>query len=528
MTQQLLYCVLVFIATYTLRSYGAIRVVTYNMLSGESNYNSSTLDDKIEVLKAIGDYPYNNIQRPFDILVAQELSDNHIIERYLINGYGSVDGLNDYYGAGTYAYAPGTVIGDGYNYNGMIYNTNTVQLLETICYRATNAPRGTMRYKFKILGYGEDAYIYVFNAHMKAYDNEAGRLARTWEAAYMRWSRSYGGDSLPEGTNIIYAGDFNLIDGGIEDCTFPVGDLSSLGGYDNPWYYLVKQEQFIGATGATFSTTGYGLAVDPSGQTYPRNWNSGCTYRSLHTYDSYYPSTRLDFQLVSEELYDGEGVSFIGPGVGNSIATENSLRPLGNDGTHYCRGRIKDSTSHRYASSLFNYLDAASDHLPVIADYQVPAVMSVSVDMPSDVSPAQQVYATVTVENSANVTAVAGADELNYEIVVLQGGTLIGNSTGTDYPLGNANEHQILLDTSSTGSQTLEIQITSSNHGVVNGTYCQTFDYDVNLNCTLPDFVRAWLTEDGQANWNSNCDICSPQDGRIDLDDFAVLASDWQ
>lgn len=510
-----------FVIISTSTSYGALRIVTYNMLSGEGHYVPSSLDDKVQVLIDTGNYAYNGIERPFDVLVAQELSEDHIIEDYIVNGYGSVDGLNDYYGPGVYAYGTDPVEGDGYNCNGMIYNTQTVQLLETISFRALDAPRETLRYKFRIVGYGPEADFYIYNSHMKAFDDETSKRRRTAEAQFVRWSNLYGGDSLPEGTNIIYAGDFNLIGGGTEDCSMPNGDVSGLGGYDNPWYYFVKQELFAGNPGYTFISTGYGQANDPSGGTEPVNWNEDCDYKHLHTWDSYYPDTRFDFQLVTDELYDGEGVSFIGPGIGDSVAVENSLRPLGNDGTHPCNGRIADSNSGRYDSSVFYDLDNASDHLPVIADYQVPAKMNVSVSMPNDIWINDvNIFATVTIENTADVTAVAGADELDYEINVISGGVLIGPAIGIDQPLNGGNEHLIKLNTYTDGQNTFELEVTSPSQAAADGYYYGTFGYFVE-NINLAGFVQTWLLSDEDQGFYEEYDFF--EDGFIDFIDFAIL-----
>lgn len=511
------------------RSFSAIRIVTYNMYSGSGNYAPSYLDEKINVLLHIGEYPYNGIDRPFDILIAQELMDNHVIENYIVNGSGSVLGLNDYYGSGVYAYDTGSVVGDGYNENGMIYNTQTVQLIERANFRAPNAPRDTLRYRFRIIGYGPESDIYIYNSHMKAYDDETSKQKRSSEAQYARWSIAYGGDSLPEGTNIIYAGDFNLTGGGLEDCTMSNGDVSALGGYDNPWYYFVKQ-QFFAGDGAAYTSTGYGQAVDPAGITYPVNWNESSYYRSLHTWASVVPSSRLDFQLVSDELYDGKGVSFIAPGVGDCAAIESSYRSLGNDGTHTYGGRIKNSSSDRYASSVFSDLAASSDHLPLIADYQRPAILEVDVQMPSDpITVGGYAEATIEVCNAANVSAVVGADELEYQIEILSGEMLIGDVSGTDYAMGSGNSHQVILDTSSKGQQTLQICVTSSSQGCADAAYQQDFLYNVEktINCNLFELANAWLSQPGDANWDPDCDLSDVQDDYIGMQDFAVFSQYW-
>jgi hypothetical protein len=40
-------------------------------------------------------------------------------------------------------------------------------------------------------------------------------------------------------------------------------------------------------------------------------------------------------------------------------------------------------------------------------------------------------------------------------------------------------------------------------------------------------FAGGWLKQEGQAGWNSDCDINNPADGRIDVKDLAVFAHNW-
>ena len=76
---------------------------------------------------------------------------------------------------------------------------------------------------------------------------------------------------------------------------------------------------------------------------------------------------RFDFQLVTNEFTDGEGLSYI---VG-------SYRPFGNNSTHDLNGEITTGTGA--SPTILNALATTSDHLPVVTDYQVPAKMSFTV-----------------------------------------------------------------------------------------------------------------------------------------------------
>ena len=80
---------------------------------------------------------------------------------------------------------------------------------------------------------------------------------------------------------------------------------------------------------------------------------------------------RFDLHLATAGVTDGEGISMI----------SGTYRAFGNDGLHYNLAINTNGNSYypgdsvrsnALALAIFN----ASDHIPVIVDYQVPAVMS--------------------------------------------------------------------------------------------------------------------------------------------------------
>lgn len=55
-------------------------------------------------------------------------------------------------------------------------------------------------------------------------------------------------------------------------------------------------------------------------------------------------------------------------------------------------------------------------------------------------------------------------------------------------------------------------------------------DFDRDGNVNFGDIARlalAWMSEPGDAEWDSNCDISDPPDGIIDCGDLAVCVSNW-
>lgn len=172
----------------------------------------------------------------------------------------------------------------------------------------------------------------------------------------------------------------------------------------------------------TLRSAGAGQAFDPV---------LDLNYRLPGSSDVTYPSSgrRFDYQFVTGELADAEGLDMI-PG----------------------SYRVYPADS---GSSL-------SDHLPIVADYQLPAVMDAEL-APYDLTyqlndPAEAV---LSVENIAQVLAAAGADELDYTISVT--GDLLGSYSGSALALDDADLYSIGFDTSTPGlkSGTIFVQANS-------------------------------------------------------------------
>jgi exonuclease III len=493
----------------------SIRVVTYNVIASDGLRSNCS-----EMLSGIGNESVNGISRPIDILILQECDDNYFATEAAI-----VNILNTLYGPNKYTYS--SLSTTGYMMRiGLVYNRDTIQLISNVAFKDSAPPRSTGRYQFRIIGYGPESDIYVYNDHYKAYSDASALVDRATEALSVRWDKYYGGDALPEGSNLIYAGDYNLLSP-YDDAAMGSYDVTASGGPDNAWYYLVGLTYLPGPLGTKYTSTGNGRAIDPARFTSLTNWNTS-SYKKWLTYNSTSPASRLDFQLISNELADGEGVSLIAPGVGNCQAVENSYHVFPNDGTYAWGGRLVDATNSKYDRMQRYYASVFSDHLPVVADYQTPAKMDVQVVMPADsIVMGSSAIASVTVTNTASATAPAGADELDYEIQILSGGTLIGSSTGVDQPLNGGQTHQVNLNTDTLGDYSLAVQVTSGSQGVVNGTYSNSFFYRVELGCSLLDFVSAWLSQPENWNWNSDCELSTVQDDIIDLNDFVIISQYW-
>jgi hypothetical protein len=428
-----------------------LRIVDYN-IAQNSQFNSDP-SGLNTILAAIAAESVNGIARPIDVMANQELSENGADGAFI------VDELNAVYGAGTYAAAPipGNALTGGNGLPTLIYNTTTVTLLETLAFgnvgeMVNQQPRSTMRYKLRPVGYDAAADFYIYNSHYKSDDNANDKARRLVEATSIRANA----DALGASAHALYVGDFNI-------------KSSS----EDMYVHLLSP--------------GAGQAVDPIDKSEdvngnPVTWSDNATYKSIHTQgpvvdsDPNWPyftgqvpggmDDRFDFQLVTTELTDGEGMSYLG----------GSYRTFGNNGTHSINQAITTGTGA--AANVLAALAEVSDHLPVVVDYQMPAKMQVQVaSIPPTVGLGAASSVSVLVQNIASALVAAGADELDYMLSVT--GDLIGGAAGVANPLAAANAHQIALNTSTPGLKSGTINVVASSQGAANAIFSMPVSFTV-------------------------------------------------
>jgi exonuclease III len=222
-------------------------------------------------------------------------------------------------------------------------NTVVTELTATHIDLDTGAGRKSDRWQFQLVGYSSTAArFYIYSSHLKAGTGSTNENERLSGAQTIRNSS----DSLPQGTHILYCGDFNV--------------------------YSNNEPAYV-----EFLSLGNGQGLDPLGS---GSWG-GVGNAIKHTQSPRDIAAdgltgggmddRFDFQLTTSEFQDSNGLSIV----------MGSYRSFGNDGNHYNLA-INDgsnsyypgdiATSNLLADLLFN----ASDHIPVIVDYQVPGVLS--------------------------------------------------------------------------------------------------------------------------------------------------------
>ncbi|MEM9186679.1 MAG: hypothetical protein AAGB00_09315 [Planctomycetota bacterium] len=422
-----------------------LRIVTYNTLT-------ATPDPALGiVLEAIGEESVNGIAKPVDILLLQEQDEPTTTTQAI------VDILNGMYGSGAYSR---TLLATGPSFSSIrqsaIYRTDTVELLQEatiapLSQGGLTPPREAHRAKFSPVGYDSSAEFYIYNSHFKAGTESDDPGKRAAEAINLRADA----DALGEGAHVIFAGDFNLRND---------GTAGNSGDPAEPAFQ-------------TLLASGPAQAFDPVADIAPAIWKNNAAAAPVHTHSGDDVDDRFDFQLPSGEWFDGEGLDFIA----------GSYRTFGNNGTTYNRvinsglntvefdfGSDPTYTKSQVLSALRN----ASDHLPVVADYQLPAVFSASlVDVPTEVDWLSDASLTLRIENAAGVVAPNGADELDYTVTVFDG--QFQTFAGTDLADGEPIDIQVSLNTQSLGQRFLSISVVGNGQGVGGNTFEQTLGYTV-------------------------------------------------
>jgi Dockerin type I domain len=422
-------------------AHAQLRIVTYNT-TGAPAAGVET------VFKAIGEEQRNGFAKPIDVLLLQEQnnpSPGGNAANASPNTAAFVNLLNTtiYSSPGMYAMSNRTGTGD--TTQTLIYRTATVQLVGDTAF-STGGPRQATRFQIRPVGYTNSAAdLYIYNSHYKASLDASppgsNATQRNSEATAIRTNS----DALGQ-VHAIYAGDHNF-------------------------YFSDSQEPAWG----TLVAAGNGQANDPINQV--GNWHNNGSFAAVHTQSPCTASVgncgviggmddRFDFQLVTGELLDNAGLSYISGSYhafGNNGSTFNDDINNGNTVT------FPGVTSYT-TTQVLNALHQATDHIPVVADYQVPAIMQASAGpIPSSIDLGSTFNLGVSVSNSANVLVAIGADELTYSLSTT--GAATGSYTNqVDQALGGANSHNVALNTLSTGMKSATITLTSTSQGVQNGT----------------------------------------------------------
>jgi len=440
-----------------------IRTVSYNTLAGPATATEEQLAR--EIFGAIGGRSANGVAKQPDIIGLQE---------QFTGSPGSTGRLTAALNAefGVNSYQATAAVGGGSFQLAYVYDASTVTPISS-----TSVPVGIrpgLRTRWRPVGYDAAADFYTYDVHLKAGDAFEG--ARANEATALR----NDADALGDGEHIIYMGDFN----------------------------------FAGSTEAGYANllaAGNGQAFDPVSLS---SWPSLTSrqYLTQSTRDTSLPDggafggldDRFDLQLVSDEMLDGEGLSYMGPTSTGFAGGEHSYIAFGNDGMVFDVAINAFSAGREQPAAVLDALHDLSDHLPVVADYQLPAKMQVSVDIaPATVIRGASVSVGFEVENVAPVVVAVGADELDYTYSTT--GDLSGAGSGMDAAAGGVQSETISLNTATPGVRSGSLSVEATSQQAADALFSQS------LNVTVLDHA------------NASFDDASDQNTLVlDLGDFAV------
>jgi endonuclease/exonuclease/phosphatase family metal-dependent hydrolase len=423
------------VAVVPISASAQLRIVTMNA----ANSGASTAGPRTgmsTILSAIGssvsDDPTlagsTGIAKPIDVLCLQEANSAATTAQE----YAAL--CNSIYG--TSAYSWGTLDGNstGSGTQAIVFNASAVQLVSSATVgtaSTTGQPRQTLRYQLRPAGYGSAADVWIYNGHYKASDDATSANRRNIEAQAIRADVAA---HVPSGANVIYLGDMNV--------------------------YTSSEAMY-----QTLLSASVGQAFDPINK--PGAWHGSGTFLNIHTqspFDANIGSSgftgggmddRFDQQLVTANVMDGHGVAYIG----------NSYEAFGNNGSHALNQPINSGTGA--SPAVLNAEASILDHLPVVADYQLPARMSVlGGSPPTAVIVGGSATFSVSISNSAPVSFANGADKLVY--TVTSAGSISGGGSGTLAALAPATIHVLTMNTSAPGISSGSWTASSSSEAAAN------------------------------------------------------------
>jgi hypothetical protein len=291
----------------------------------------------------------------------------------------------------------------------------------------TGASRHADRWALNVLGY-ENKTIYVYSMHLKASTGSENQEIRRSGAENVRDDIM----TLPIDSHVIVAGDMNF---------YSASEPAYI------WFTDVGDGQLIDPLGTGISWSGVSNALKHT-QSPLASQNGGLIGGGL--------DDRFDFQFLSPSLLDGGGFELI----------EGTHRALGNDGDHYNLA-ITDGNNNYFpgdvprGNTLADALIIASDHLPLIADYQVPAVLAWNWNpAASRVLVGADVSVEFEIRNDAPVVHALGADVLHVDVVA--SGDITGSTSVSVAALAPPEVVAFPIDTLVIGNWNTTVSLTST------------------------------------------------------------------
>ncbi|MDD2387144.1 MAG: T9SS type A sorting domain-containing protein [Bacteroidales bacterium] len=317
---------------FSVFSQGKIKVMSYNLLNFGNYTSYCTAENNPHANKAAYLATIVNNQQP-DIIAVCELGKSSNIN-YMTN-YILGNSLNNNGETKWLAAAPTDQSGS-YLINGLYYDSNKFQLMSQPV--VVTDVRDINIYKLKCLQMVEETFFYVVVVHLKAgssSSDEFGRAAMV-TALMERLSSEFGNNQ-----NFIVVGDLNV------------------------YYHTEPAFQML------INPSNPSLAFyDPINKL--GYWNNNDSFKDYHTQSTSddYNNTcfsyggmddRFDWILISSSLKDGTAdIKYV----------EDTYWAVGQDGNRF-NGNLINPTNTSLPTDVINALYNMSDHLPVVAEFQI-------------------------------------------------------------------------------------------------------------------------------------------------------------
>ncbi|MBN2777527.1 MAG: T9SS type A sorting domain-containing protein [Bacteroidales bacterium] len=315
----------------TVFSQGRIKVMSYNLLNF-ANYTSyctqenNPHEDKAGYLATI----VQN-QDP-DIIAVCELGQyisSSYVTNYILGNALNVNGETKWQAA-----SPTNQSGS-YLINGLFFDKTKFQLISQPVIQTDI--RDLNVYKLKSLQVTEETFFYIVILHLKAGSGTDDAAERTdMVEAFMNYLSNLGSND-----NFIVVGDFNV--------------------------YSSNEQAFQRMINPSNPSLTFHDPINQLG-----DWSNGYSFREYHTqstYDGYDNDCfsyggmddRFDFILISSSIKDGTA---------NIQYVEDTYWAVGQDGNRF-NETINSPYNSSLPSNVINALENMSDHLPVVADFQI-------------------------------------------------------------------------------------------------------------------------------------------------------------
>ena len=311
------------------------------------------------VLEGIGEEILgNDPAQPIDILALQETTSNSSTVTPIVNGLNAFYNVPGMYSMSTTQATSSGGVTSGGGPSALVYNTTTVQLLASVKVdpplgqplgSSSGEYREVMRYEFAPAGVTPTAAneFYIYVSHYKALTGSANEAARAGEAAIIRNDEA---NNLPAGARVLYVGDYN-----------PTGGSTEAG-----------YQTMVATSAPNGVQQGQGFdPLNPSGAA-GIDWGVD-SLPFLKTESATSLLYRDDLQLMTSDVFYGVP--------GGLALVPGTYHAFGNNGTTAYGDSVNSGSNTALtnlmagapipASTLYQDLTTASDHLPVVADYTI-------------------------------------------------------------------------------------------------------------------------------------------------------------